>query len=444
MTSAPAHASEQRALDGALLRGMGAVALFVAIASLLKLAQDAAIAWRLGTSASVDAYYFLMNVAGWPVAVSVALLTFLVAPADARLRSTDPIAARQFRAEFLGATLLVAAFTLPLAWWIMRALAGSPVGGLHHEAAVQAAAGVAGLAAIVPLGLLGAVLSAWLVAAGRHVLALMEGIPALVVLVLVVTVPGQVLFWGTTAGFALQVLVMAWLLSRSGELPAPRLGRSSLQWETLSRGALLLLAAQSFFALVPLIDTFFAARLGAGTVAALSYTNRLVLGLQGLTGLALQRSGLPLLARLSVHSPDATRGAAGRWAAIMAALGLFTGVVVAIFADPLVALFFERGGFTASDRDQCATLLRYGMLQMPVFLASMALVTGLASVNARRAIALVAVVNVAVKLLASLVLVPRLGAAGLMIATACMYVAATVTAWFALRRHLASGGTVLA
>jgi putative peptidoglycan lipid II flippase len=437
MTAAPRRGSEQRALDGAFLRGMGAVAVFVALASIARVAQDAAIAWRFGTGATVDAYYFLLNVAGWPVAVAVSMMGVLVAPADAQLRSIDAIAHRQFRSELLAATLVCAVIALPLAWLVMAALAGGGAGGLERAAATQAAAGAAGLAAMVPLGLVSAVLSAWLVASGRHVLALVEGIPSLLLLLLVLAIPRDVLFWGTSAGFVLQVLVMAWMLRRHGEWPAPRLGRSSLHWQSFSRGALLLLGAQALFSLVPLIDTFFAARLGPGTVSALSYTNRLVLGLQGLAGLALQRSGLPLLARLGVHSPAATHRTAWRWAAGMGALGAVGGALVAALADPIIALLFERGGFTAADRAQCATLLRYGMLQMPLFLAGMALVTGLASVHARRALALVAVINVLVKLAASFVLVPRLGAIGLMVSTAFMYGAAAATAWFGLRRHFA-------
>jgi hypothetical protein len=71
-----------------------------------------------------------------------------------------------------------------------------------------------------------------------------------------------------------------------------------------------------------------------------------------------------------------------------------------------------------------------------MFLGGMALVTALASASARRALALVAVMNVTVKLLASVVLVPRWGAPGLLVATALMYTAAATTAWLALRRHL--------
>jgi putative peptidoglycan lipid II flippase len=439
MNAPPAStaAAEQRALDGALVRGMGAVALLAAIAGAARVGQDAAIAWRFGTAATVDAYYFLMSLAGWPVAVALSMLSLIVAPTDASLRGRDPVAARNFRRELLGAVLVLAVLSLPVAWACLHLVIESDqASGLGVQAAARASAGIAGLVAVVPLGLVGALLSAWLMAAGRHVLALLEGLPALVLLVVVLVAPAPDLFWGTSLGFAIQVMAMAWTLSRAGELGRPQLARSSQHWQGFSSGALLLLSAQALFALVPLIDAFFAARLGPGTVAALSYSNRLVLGLQGLSGLALQRSGLPLLSRLGAHSGVATRRAALRWAVAMGALGVLGGAVVALLADPLVMLLFERGSFTAADRAQCAGLLRYGMLQMPFFLGGMALVTGLASVSARRALALIAVVNVGVKLLASVALVPWLGAPGLMLATAAMYAAAAGTAWMALRRHL--------
>jgi putative peptidoglycan lipid II flippase len=430
-------AAEQRALDGALVRGMGAVALFVAVAGAARVGQDAAIAWRFGTDATVDAYYFLMSLAGWPVAVALSMLSLLVAPTDASLRRSDPVAARNFRRELLGAVLLVALLSLPVAWaGLHLVIASDLAGGVGIQAASRASAGIPGLVAVVPLGLVGALLSAWLMAAGRHVLALLEGLPALVLLVVVLVIPAPDLFWGTSVGFAIQVLAMACILRRSGELDRPRLARSSHHWQGFSSGALLLLAAQALFALVPLIDAFFAARLGPGTVAALSYSNRLVLGLQGLSGLALQRSGLPLLSKLGAHSALATRRAALRWAVAMGALGVVGGLLVALLADPLVGMLFERGSFTAADRGQCASLLRYGMLQMPFFLGGMALVTALASVSARRALAAIAVVNVCVKLLASLALVPWLGAPGLMVATGVMYAAAAATAWLSLRGHL--------
>ena len=431
----PSAATERRALDGAFLRGMGVVTLYVAIASVLRLGQDAAIAWRFGTGPAVDAYYFLVSVANWPVAVALSLLTLLIAPIDARLRSGDPAARRSFRAELLGWVLAVATLSLPLTWWALHAIAGSALGGLAPHTAILAREGAPGLALMVPLGLVAALLSAWLVAMGRNIVTLLEGLPALVLVLLVLLVPGTVLFWGTSLGFAIQLLAMVVVLRLAGELPAPSLGRASGHWRSFSDGALVLLAAQVLFALVPLVDAFFAARLGEGSIASISYTNRLVLGLQGLAGLGLLRTGLPLMSSLSVDSPAATRRVALRWAVAMGALGAVAGGVVALLADPLVSLLYERGNFTAADREQCATLLRYGMLQMPVFLASMALSTALASASARHALAAVTGINLLVKVLASALLVPWLGAPGLMIATAVMYAVSVGTAWIALRRY---------
>jgi putative peptidoglycan lipid II flippase len=433
---APAKNLEHRALDGALARGIGVVGAYAAIAGAVRLGQDAAIAWRFGTGPLVDAYYFLLSVAGWPIAVALSLLSLLIAPVDAGLRSADPLGLRRFRGELLAAMLVIAALSLPLAWWGLRVVAGSALARLDASAVSIAESGAIGLAPMVPLGLVGALLSAWLIAGGRHILTLLEGIPAAVVLLLVLFLPHRQLFWATSLGFAVQLMFMATVLGRAGELPRPTFGRSGQHWNRFSDGAVVLFASQLLFTLVPLVDSFFAARLGQGAVAAVSYTNRLILGLQGLAALALQRTGLPLLSGLSIRSLEATRAAALRWAVGMGAVGAVGGVIVAILSDPMISLFFEHGRFTAADREQCAQLLRYGMLQMPFFIASMALVTALASVSARRALATVALANIAVKLLASALLVPWLGPTGLMVSTAAMYAVAAATAWIALRHHL--------
>jgi peptidoglycan biosynthesis protein MviN/MurJ (putative lipid II flippase) len=433
----PMTVADRRLIDGAMVRGMGLVVLFAAIAGVARVAQDAAIAWRFGTGPVVDAYYFMVSLANWPVAVVLALLTILVPPTEARLRSGEREAPIQhFRAELLAAVLLLALASLPVAWWALRFVAAGNTGGLESAAAAHAAAGVPGLAGLIPLGLVGALLSAWFIAAGRHVLTLLEALPALVLVAVVLLLQGPMLFWGTTAGVAVQVLVMALVLRRCGELPRPRTGFSASSWSTFSRGAFVMLGGQTLFALIPLIDAVFAAGLGDGAVATLSYANRLVLGLLGIAGLALQRGGLPLLSRLSARSPVASRQTALRWAAVAAVVGAVVGLVVALVADPLVSLLFERGSFTAGDRAEVAKLLRYGMMQMPPFLAGVALVTALASVHATQALSAAAVVGASVKLLLSMALVPRYGAVGLLLATALMYAATAAASWLVLRRHL--------
>jgi peptidoglycan biosynthesis protein MviN/MurJ (putative lipid II flippase) len=433
-TTERTHAADQRSLDGAMVRGMGVIAVFAVLSGLARLAQDAVIAWRFGAGAFVDAYYFLWSLVNWPVAVALSVLTVLLGPTAAALRCGDAASARRFRAELLGGVLLVTVPLLPLAWGMLSILTGTGAGGLEPATAQVARAGVPALVLIVPLGVLGALLSAWFVATGRHVLTLLEALPALVLIGLVLTGSEPVLFWGTVLGVTVQVAVMALLLRRAGELPAPRLGRTADAWPLFSQGALLLLLSQMVFALSPLVDALLAARLPEGTLAAVTFASRLVLGLQGVIGLALQRAGLPLLSRLVARSPEASRQVVMRWTLLAALAGAAIGAAVAILADPLVSLLYEHGRFTAADREQVATLLRWGMLQMPAFLANIALVTALASAGARRGLAVVAPIGFAAKLVFSIALVRWQGAVGLMAATALMYCVTAIVTWLALQR----------
>lgn len=426
-----------RRFDHALLRGIVVVGFFAGITSVARVLQDAVIAWRFGAGPVTDSYYFLVNLANWPVAVAVSVFTLLVVPLEATQRRDgrdDDV--HRFRRELFGAVLLLAGAALPLAWLVLDVLAGSPLLGLEARTAALASAGVPALVAVVPLGTVGALLAAWLVADRRHILTLLEAIPALVVVVVVLLLPGPVLFWATAFGAAVQVAAMAFTLRSSRSLPSPRLGFDALAWHGIATGALLLLLAQVLSALLPPVDAFFAVRLGEGTLATLNFANRLVLGLQGLAGLALQRVSLPLLSHLVAASPREAHRAVVRWSCAMGLLGIAIAAVVALLADPVASALFEHGRFTAADRNQVATLLRWGVLQLVPFLAGAPVVAALASSNARGLLAVAAALGLLVKIAASATLVGAHGAVGLQIATAIMYCAAGGAAWLFLRHRL--------
>jgi hypothetical protein len=80
-------------------------------------------------------------------------------------------------------------------------------------------------------------------------------------------------------------------------------------------------------------------------------------------------------------------------------------------------------------------LLRWGVLQLAPYLAAIPVVTALAMISPRRLV-VAAATGLAVKVVVSVLLAPRLGAIGLQVATAAMYAAAALAAWLALQRHL--------
>jgi putative peptidoglycan lipid II flippase len=435
---AEAGAVDDGTVDRAMARATIVISLFAAVAGASRVAQDAAIAWRYGTGPIVDAYHLTLSLVNWPAAFVLAMLTLLVPPAETSLRREGESAVTLWRGEMLGWTLLVAVLVLPVSWAVVHVLITSNLTGLQASAAALAKSGAPLIVMAVPLGLVGAVMSAWLLVTRGRMLTLLEALPSLAMVALVVLWSDLVLFWGTALAVGIQVLALSCILRSSGALPRPRLSALSPEWRGFRRAALTLLAGQMLFALTPLVDPFFAARLGEGQIATLSYANRLVLGLLSLTGLGLQRAGLPLLSQMMVSEPAKALRTVVRWSMAAAAAGALMGVVVAALADPLVGIIFERGQFTGQSREQVATLLRYGMLQLPPFLVGLVMVTALASERAVGFLAIVTAVGLLTKVVFSALLVPRLGVPGLLLATALMYLATAVTAGYALRLRLAS------
>ena len=87
-----------------------------------------------------------------------------------------------------------------------------------------------------------------------------------------------------------------------------------------------------------------------------------------------------------------------------------------------VSVLFQRGAFTADNTEAVAHVLRWGLLQLPFYFGVLILVQLLASQNRYRIMAAIAVANFALKAVLNTVLAPRMGAAGIMLATSLMYV----------------------
>lgn len=427
-----ASAEADPTLDRTMVRATVVISLFAAIAGISRVAQDAAIAWRYGTSPVVDAYHFMLSLVNWPAAFVLAMLTLLVPPAEASLRRQGEGQVTLWRSEMFGWTLIIALLALPMAWAALHALLNHNLTGLQASAAAIASSGAPLIVWAVPLSLVGALMSAWLIASRGHVLTLLEALPPLAIVALVLASSDLVLFWGTALAAGIQVLALTWALRRSQALPRPRLGHSSGEWVGFRRAALTLLGGQMLFAMTPLVDPFFAARLGEGQIAVLSYANRLVLGLLSLTGLGLQRAGLPLLSQLMAGNRLKARRTVLRWSLAAAAAGCAIAGLIAALADPIVAGIFERGQFTGQSREQVAALLRLGMLQLPLFLVGLVMVTALASERAVGLLAIVTAVGLLTKIVFSAILAPWLGVEGLLLATALMYLATALAAGIAL------------
>lgn len=419
------HASTEE--HRSILRTALSVAAFSLVGKLATAAKDVVVAWRFGVSAVVDAYLFVFNLCNWAVLIWFSVLTVVLIPLEGRVRRESPEQLAIFRRQLLGATLVAGLIFVVVADAALPLLLRSRAVGLPAPTVALALQTVPGLAWLLLLGPLVALYSTWMMSGGRNANTLLEGVPQLGILAAVLITGGiESLVVGTLVGVVIQLACVAWPRIRSHEVRAPAFGLSAAAWGPFAHGFGLVLIGQVILGVSTLVDQFYAAGLGVGAISSMGYATRILGLLNTLVAITVTRATLPVFSRAGPADAARIRRIAFQWAALLALVGALAAVAGLLFGPWIVRLLFERGTFTAGDTSQVATLLRFGVLQLPFYFASLVFVSLHSSRGRYRVILLSGVVGVSVKLLAIWLLVGALGLPGLMMSTALMYLANTV------------------
>jgi putative peptidoglycan lipid II flippase len=407
----------------AIARGMLLVSVFVLLAAVARAAREMAIAFKYGIGAEVDAFLFVHTLVMWPVGVWLSVLTVVLVPLAARIRRESPADLPQFRSELLGTTALLGALLALFAAAGLPLLLASTFTGLGMETLNYAKSIVLPLSWLAFLGVLIGLFSAWTLAYGRHLNTFLEGVPAVVVVaVLMTTTVGglEPLVWGTIAGFALHLLALMLPLGRVGSIEWPRLVRKSRHWPAFWQGFGVVLVGQVLMSAIVIVDQFYAAHIGVGAIATIGYANRILALVTGLGALAASRSMLPVFSKAE-SGLERTHHVAAQWSKALFVLGTICLAFGWWLASDAIALLFERGAFTSTNTQEVANVLRYALLQVPFYFASLVLTSYLASRGRYIWILWSGVAGLFSKVLGNAVLVPLLGIEGIVIATAFTY-----------------------
>ncbi|MEI6485428.1 MAG: murein biosynthesis integral membrane protein MurJ [Sphingomonadales bacterium] len=248
---------------------------------------------------------------------------------------------------------------------------------------------------------------------------------------------GRVQALCVTLGGIVQLLWLLWSCSRAGIGLRLRLPRLTAQVRTLM--ALIVPAALGAGAVQVnlVISTALAARfLGEGAVSWLYYADRLNQLPLGIIGIGVGTALLPAMSRL-IGGGD-TAGAIGQQNRAMELVLILTlpaaaGLVVA--AQPIVALLFEHGEFTAADTRATAWALAGFALGLPAYVLIKVLTPGFHARSDTRSPVRVALLAMLVNLVANLALIWPLGHVGIALGTALSaWVNAGALAWLLARR----------
>ena len=421
----------------AIFKGMVSVALFVFLGKLMSAAKEMVVAYRYGLGAEVDAYQFLYNLIGWPIGVWCSVLTAVLVPLAARMRQFDGEELPRFRSELFGLALLLGIFLALFAWLGIGTMLAFGWSGLPANSVQFAAGALPGLILLLPLGLLIALQSAWMLSAGRHVNTLLDSVPTFFIGAAILVFPSggiEPLVWGTVVGAGFHLLTLTIPMARRNEIGAPSFTHASPQWRWFWQGFGIMLAGQALMSLTVIVDQFYAVSLGAGSIATLGYANRILSLILGLAAIAVSRATLPVFSHSRPDGAAALHDVATYWMRLMFMLGIGVMLIAYWFAPWAVKLLFERGQFAATDTRIVAEVLRYGLPQLPFYFSCMVLVSYALSQRRYKLIFWSGVIGFAGKIIGNVLLVPLLGINGIALGTIFVYGLNALFFWFTLGR----------
>ena len=400
------------------------VAVFTLVGKLMSAAKEIVVAYRYGIAAEVDAYHFLYNLISWPIGIWCSVLTAVLVPLAARMRESARDEVPHFRAELFGFTLLLGGGLALLAWLGIRTLLALGGTGLPANSAQLARAALPGLILLLPLGMLAALQSAWMLAAGRHVNTLLDSIPTFFIAATILVFPsGDIapLVWGTVAGFVFHSLALLIPMARRFELEAPSFTLLSPQWRWFWQGFGIMIGGQALMSLTVIIDQFYAVSLGTGSIATLGYANRILALILGLAAVAVSRATLPIFSQARPGGPEDIHSVATYWARMMFMVGIAVMAISYGLAPWAVKLLFEHGQFSSRDTVIVAQVLRYSLPQLPFYFSCMVLVSYALSQRRYKLIFWSGVLGCAGKIFGNLLLVPLLGINGIALGAIVVY-----------------------
>lgn len=183
--------------------------------------------------------------------------------------------------------------------------------------------------------------------------------------------PVKALAWGVLAAGVLQLIVLWPALGRLGLRPRLKPGFRHPDVRRVATLMVPTLFSSSVAQLNLLVGTIFASLLVTGSQTWLYLSDRLIEFPLGLFGVAIGTVILPHLSRRHAATDDDGYSAALDWGLRLALLaGVPAGLGLLLLAEPLTAVVFQGGEFTAHDTRMAAISLSAMSIAVPAFMLS--------------------------------------------------------------------------
>ena len=430
-------------VNGRILRAAITVATMTAAVKAVAILKDIVVAHHFGAGDALDAFYVALLLPNFLASAVGESFGASFIPVYIELRETQgrEVAQRLLSsltccglAAFVGVSILLA----------ISSGAVLPIIGSGFDQTKLGLAKVLLTPLLVWLGLCGinALWHAALVAHERFSVSAIA--PILTPLFIIATLAGFASRWGVYAvavgsllGGAADLIFCGIALRREGISLLPRwYGFSSAlfkafgQFAPLVAGALLMGSSTA-------VDQTMAAMLSPGSVAALNYANKLVTLPIWIGVHSLSVAVFPSLSQLSAREDwPGMRHVLRTYARVILLVSLPLTFILVRYSEPLVALIFQGGAFTAHDVRAVARVQMLLCLQLPFYAMGILYVRALSALKHNQVLMWGTTISVLVNVVLNFVLMRMIGLPGIALSTSFVYVIACGFLWFMLERVL--------
>jgi len=435
--------SFNRSVNGRIFAAALTVAAMTAVVKAASLLKDIVVAHHFGAGDALDAFYIALLLPNFLTSAVGESFGASFIPVYIELRETDgrEMAQRMLSsltccglAAFVGVSVLLAIFSGRLL----------PLIGSGFDPAKLGLARVLLTPLLIWLGLCG-INALWHAALNAHERFGVSAIsPILTPLVIIAALAGFASRWGVYAvavgslvGGVADLIFCGIALRRAGIslLPrwyglSPALLKVFGQFVPIVVGTLLMGSAT-------VVDQTMAGMLSPGSVAALNYANKLLTVSIWVGVHSLSVAVFPSLSQLSAREDwPGMRHVLRTYARLILLVSLPLTFVLVRYAEPLVALIFQGGAFTAQDVRIVAHVQMLLCLQLPFFALGILYVRALSALKHSQVLMWGTVINVVLNAVLNVLFMRMIGLPGIALSTSFVYLISCGFLWFMLERVL--------
>ncbi len=227
---------------------------------------------------------------------------------------------------------------------------------------------------------------------------------------------------GLTCGTAAEIVILGIALKKQNISLLPQWYGFSPQLRQVTNQYIPMIAGSFLMCSTGLVDQSMAAMLPAGSVAALSYGNRVIALPINLATTALSAAVIPYFSKMVAHQDwKNINHTLKQYLKIIFIVTVPLAIFFIVFSEQIIKLLFQRGSFTVNDTHVVANIQFYFAFQIPLYVTNILVVRLISAMQLNHILMQVSGLNLIINIILNYLFMQWMGISGIALSTSCVY-----------------------